>query len=462
MSSKSFRHFTRKQQFLRHGHSENEKCAEDGCWEYAPFGGGGKGGGAGQLCLNHYLRQLQALRKRAYTPGSEKKTAGDEKRESIFSADALLGAAGRGLDNTSKRRRLVFEILSSEESYVQTLDCAARYLRFLRAYSERKRAVLANDEFEALFANLEAVLELHRQVLGDLGTLQADHKLVTPALGELFVRVAPFFRMYTTYVVNYETVPAAMAKCMKQPKFAAFVDLHNAGEAQTLSSLLIAPVQRLPRYLMLLRGVEETSDDGKHHKMLSSVREALDRLTAITSEVNEEFRRREARERVVTIQSLMHERVTLVTPTRYHVHDGTLRKKYGSRWTVRHSRACYVFLFSDLAVYASPPSRGNSKVHYQGSMPLRTASVAVLPPSEKVKKGCEHGFVLRGRPKDLTFYAGSEEDRDQWVKLLAERIRVVKMNMSTLRVSVIAEDAAEDAAAASRMQAGASRRSVEH
>ena len=61
--------------------------------------------------------------------------------------------------------------------------------------------------------------------------------------------------MYNQYGNNYESSIEKLNECMKNPAFAAAVERCNESHelGNKIEALLIAPIQRIPRYLLLLR-----------------------------------------------------------------------------------------------------------------------------------------------------------------------------------------------------------------
>jgi hypothetical protein len=61
-------------------------------------------------------------------------------------------------------------------------------------------------------------------------------------------------------------------------------------EGLTLESFLIMPVQRLPRYLLLLKGVLDTCKPAE--PLHAEVARALEMVTQVTNHINDSFRMR--------------------------------------------------------------------------------------------------------------------------------------------------------------------------
>merc|ERR1712137_849715 len=107
-------------------------------------------------------------------------------------------------------------------------------------------------------------------------------------LGDIFVKMAPFFRIYNKYQNNYEHALQVLERCQKDEIFNQFVDAIDAvvkaevkDEKATvkLESLIIMPVQRIPRIILLLGELQRKTPDTHPDKdILGQAIEALDEV----------------------------------------------------------------------------------------------------------------------------------------------------------------------------------------
>lgn len=86
----------------------------------------------------------------------------------------------------------------------------------------------------------------------------ASPHLTSPGFHDVCcVRYPSFLALYSTYVTNYPTSIAAMKRLQSEDRrFAAFLNKQKQNErcaGLDLTSFLIMPVQRVPRYKMLVR-----------------------------------------------------------------------------------------------------------------------------------------------------------------------------------------------------------------
>lgn len=147
-----------------------------------------------------------------------------------------------------------------------------------------------------LFFTVEQILNIQKSVLDQL-TVEIQHPPKgTPCIGTVMKSMSPFFKMYTEYVNNYDTANDLYMKLKEKKKgFAQFLDKQYANPqcaGLDLPSFLIQPVQRIPRYRLLLQDiVKNTPEDHIDYKNLSF---ALTTILDVAQLVNDRKKESEA------------------------------------------------------------------------------------------------------------------------------------------------------------------------
>ena len=130
-------------------------------------------------------------------------------------------------------------------------------------------------------------MHLNTQFLSELQTRASNHKsdgpseLPLPSLcfGEAFLQFSPLFKLYGEYASYHEAASEAIEEFEKSSSAAPFLraveaDPRSAG--QSLQSYLIMPVQRVPRYKLLLAElIKRTLED---HPDFASLEMALEHV----------------------------------------------------------------------------------------------------------------------------------------------------------------------------------------
>ena len=150
------------------------------------------------------------------------------------------------------------------------------------------------------------------------------------------------------------------------PKFSSFLINQSSNLAdnfaqQSLESLLILPIQRLPRYELLLRDIIKHT--WKEHKEYELLQQALKAVNEMTNVINESKRQAENMDTALDLQ----QRITnlsedLIQPHRKYMHTGTLTEiELGKSVAPRT-----LFLFSDILIISAEKIRKFSNIsHYE-------------------------------------------------------------------------------------------------
>jgi len=128
------------------------------------------------------------------------------------------------------------------------------YKKPLEGSSASLKPILAKEEVEALFSNVELILNLNKELLKRIQK-KMETWTDTTVIGDVFLTISPFLKSYTQYCNNY---PNAMGLYNKKKtthqKFGKFIETMRPQTGNLeLSSYFLLPVQRIPRYKMLLQ-----------------------------------------------------------------------------------------------------------------------------------------------------------------------------------------------------------------
>jgi len=181
--------------------------------------------------------------------------------------------------------------LESERKYARTLS----EIIAVFATPIVNQSLLSPEEVKKLFLNITEIYNFHVSLLAKL---EDRMKEWTPRqlLGDVLLGLNISMSIYQDYINSYDpTILPALININK--KFASFVERKYSPEnsssgSKYLESLLITPVQRLPRYEMLLKDLmRNTLSDHPDYKGLSdayrstkNVNDVLNRKRGIVEE----------------------------------------------------------------------------------------------------------------------------------------------------------------------------------
>eukprot|EP00938_MAST-03A_sp_MAST-3A-sp1_P006416 g6416.t1 len=309
------------------------------------------------------------------------------------------------------RNHVAGEVYSTERAYVTNLKILqSRYVDPLREASKTSLPILSASDVATLFSTLEAVPKLNERFVEDVGKRVKNwHALQT--IGDVFDEYAPFFKTYLVYVQCFEKMSKRLLVLRKEnERFRMFLEyLEMKERLPPLQSLLIMPVQRIPRYQLLIRDlIKNTHDTHPDYKLLNK---ALGKIANTAKHINDSMNRQKRALKLYEIQGLFlpHKKMPpIVAPNREHIKDGPLRKLN------RHGEVdgLNFWLFTDVLVYGLFNMRKNAYEFRRMITPIG-CEIAVY-------KGYANGLKIASTEKSLILFAWTEEEQQEWLKAIQE------------------------------------------
>jgi len=190
------------------------------------------------------------------------------------------------------RKQIVTEIYTTEQKYVGALlDMSERYRRPLNKLASDPESGVTRDDIKVIFANVEQIRNVNVELFKQISTRYRDWDSTT-LIGDAFMDVAPFLKMYTVYGSNYEHGEKRFLDLLSSNKrMAEVIAQADKGHDLKLPHLLIMPVQRIPRYNLLLADlIRQTPTDHPDYENLLKAHEAT---SAVATHLNKMVRQAE-------------------------------------------------------------------------------------------------------------------------------------------------------------------------
>eukprot|EP01100_Stratorugosa_tubuloviscum_P000667 TRINITY_DN1148_c0_g1_i1.p1 TRINITY_DN1148_c0_g1~~TRINITY_DN1148_c0_g1_i1.p1 ORF type:complete len:886 (-),score=402.98 TRINITY_DN1148_c0_g1_i1:64-2721(-) len=253
----------------------------------------------------------------------------------------------------SHRDRVIKELWSTEKTYVTNLQVLIRLLSLLKG--KKHANTFSEEERKKIFQNIELISPLNESFITELTEILSKWGR-TKAVGDLLQRWLKFFKIYTDYCNNYEQAIACLQKIEKRKDVSSFLKACDT-ETQGLkiTALLIMPVQRIPRYVLLIK--EFNKHTPENHPDSTAIGQALKQAAEITGQTNENVRSHEQGVRFLEMAnnpkkyigfgSLPASHRHLISDMECTIQVGLLEKTYN-----------WMLLLSDLLVFASIDKKG--------------------------------------------------------------------------------------------------------
>ncbi|GAB5372076.1 hypothetical protein AAMO2058_001634600, partial [Amorphochlora amoebiformis] len=261
-----------------------------------------------------------------------------------------------------RRSRILMEIVTSEKKYLTCLRLLETGYKIPMERMTRKLGIKQAD-VSAIFGNLTAIIDLHTMICREMEkNLQESPKILA--------KHSSFFLVYVefsnTYLVGIRRLQTLQKKSKKFREFLAtsatsrmtLGSTKKSTQLLDISSYLIMPIQRLPRYELLLRELLSHTP-GSSTSQRRDIEAALVAVGSAASKLNETKRSAESSERLGAVyKTLKHKpkEFKLLAPGRVLLHESpvtltckTFRKKKNSSVEIV-GKSGYLFLCSDIMV----------------------------------------------------------------------------------------------------------------
>ena len=228
--------------------------------------------------------------------------------------DSDLRNFNKELESISDKK--INEILDSEARFVATItELQTKYLdRLYEIFGSGpknkdaiKALVITQDETNQIFEQLPGIVRFSQQLLQKLELISLVRKQPMTGegraihIGRAFLEMAPKLHVYAPAITSYQqsltVLNEAMNRRKPSNKQTDFIQLWEKVTAsndilrgQQLQAVLITPMQRIPRYKMLL---EQLVKDCDHPDSVAVVQEALDLFSSAAKNMNEALRKHE-------------------------------------------------------------------------------------------------------------------------------------------------------------------------
>lgn len=183
-----------------------------------------------------------------------------------------------------KRALIVQELVTTERSYLESL------MRLVTQFMVPcvGECVISTEDAQLLFSNTESLYKLHSEFLSYLEEAYTSDG----SIGKLFVQFGPMLRLYKEYAAEHDKALVTLERLVNKVTFVDFcktpMGVDEASPESVylhIASLLITPIQRIPRYLLLFKDLIAHTDPSSEE--YANLEKAAALLSEIATEVNQ-------------------------------------------------------------------------------------------------------------------------------------------------------------------------------
>ncbi|XP_006727766.1 FYVE, RhoGEF and PH domain-containing protein 4 [Leptonychotes weddellii] len=291
--------------------------------------------------------------------------------------------------NEQKLHKIANELLLTERAYVNRLDLLDQVF-YCKLLEEANRGSFPAEMVNKIFSNISSINAFHSKFLLPELEKRMQEWETTPRIGDILQKLAPFLKMYGEYVKGFDNAMELVKNMTERvPQFKSVVEEIQKQKicgSLTLQHHMLEPVQRIPRYEMLLK-------------------DYLRKLPSDSPDWNDAKMRLE----IATLR------------TQWTVDDRSLG--FSSR------------NFNNMLLYCVPRfSLVGSKFTVRTRVGIDGMKIV-----ETHNEEYPHTFQVSGKERTLELQASSEQDKEEWIKALQETIDAFHQRHETFR-NAIAKD----------------------
>lgn len=303
------------------------------------------------------------------------------------STDSKSSESSQDTTPVDHRTKVAREIVATEQTYVESLGfLQTHFMQHLFAVLDgtapsgalnasgeaidaskgapKLQALPPADQLRTMVPKtFEAILGFNEMFSKELRESGAD------AVGKVFLKFLSFLKIYSDYASDYQTALNNYNRLMREsPTLAAKLEERKTNSPSKLrfEDYIIMPVQRVPRYLLLLgeliKHTPNTHDD--YQALVTSERA----ISEIVTSINEAVRKSNGARRLRDLEEKGVNVDRLITPTRFLVREGAVKVTEGARGKIalldgkkpmtdsiskkdKKKEAKHFFLFNDILVH---------------------------------------------------------------------------------------------------------------
>uniref|UniRef100_A0A8C8SL50 Rho guanine nucleotide exchange factor 16 n=1 Tax=Pelusios castaneus TaxID=367368 RepID=A0A8C8SL50_9SAUR len=344
-----------------------------------------------------------------------------------------------------KRQEAIFEIITSEFSYMHSLGILVCH--FMK--SEELRGTMTQTEHHHLFSNISDILNISKSFFEDLEKRHQENVLIPDISDILEDHVSNHFNPYVIYCSNEVYQQRTLQKLLNTNTMfkETLKQIERKPECGGLpmSSFLILPMQRVTRLPLLMDTVCQKTN--VYSTTYEAATQALKAISKLVKKCNEGAHTMERTEQMYTLQKQLEfgkiKPFPLISASRWLLkrgelslplaeESGTFRKGFGRP-------NCYLFLFNDVLILTKKKSEESYAVMDYAKLDqitvekIESPDTPSSPPGKPGSSGAARspwsGHLFRvimkrnseGKQEKVVLSAESLSDRARWITALMHR-----------------------------------------
>ncbi|XP_032195669.1 FYVE, RhoGEF and PH domain-containing protein 2 isoform X4 [Mustela erminea] len=330
-----------------------------------------------------------------------------------------------------EEKRIVQELLETEKAYVARLHLLDQVFFQELLREARASKAFPEDVVRLIFSNISSIYQFHAQFFLPELQRRLDDWTATPRIGDVIQKLAPFLKMYSEYVKNFERAAELLASWTdKSAPFQEVITRIQSSEASsslTLQHHMLEPVQRIPRYELLLKEYVQKLPAQAPDR--ADAQKALDMIFLAAQHSNAAITEMERLQDLWDVYQRLGLEDDIVDPSNTLLREGPVLKISFRRSDPMER---YLFLFNNMLLYCIP-----KVIQVGAQFQVRTRiDVAGMKVRELTDAEFPHSFLVSGKQRTLELQARSQEEMISWIQACQAAIDQIEKRNETFKAAV--------------------------
>ncbi|XP_006898944.1 PREDICTED: LOW QUALITY PROTEIN: FYVE, RhoGEF and PH domain-containing protein 1 [Elephantulus edwardii] len=353
----------------------------------------------------------------------------DEEKDREIPVSSMERQESVELTMQQKVFHIANELLQTEKAYVSRLHLLDQVFCARLLEEARNRSSFPTDVVHGIFSNICSIYCFHQQFLLPELEKRMEEWDRYPRIGDILQKLAPFLKMYGEYVKNFDrAVELVNTWTERSTQFKIIIHEVQKEEAcgnLTLQHHMLEPVQRIPRYELLLKDYLLKLPHGSPDS--SDAQKSLELIATAAEHSNAAIRKMERMHKLLKVYELLGGEEDIVSPTKELIKEGHILKLSAKNGTTQDR---YLILFNDRLLYCVPRLRllgqkfsVRARIDVDG-MELKESSNVNLPRT----------FLVSGKQRSLELQARTEEEKKDWVQAINSTLLKHEQTLETFKL----------------------------
>ncbi|KAM4020354.1 FYVE, RhoGEF and PH domain-containing protein 1 isoform 2-T2 [Anomaloglossus baeobatrachus] len=321
------------------------------------------------------------------------------------------------------------ELLQTEKAYVSRLHLLDQVFCARLMEEAATKGSFPGEVVMGIFSNICSIYCFHQQFLLPELEKRMQEWDSNPRIGDILQKLAPFLKMYGEYVKNFDrAMELVNTWTERSSQFKGIIQEVQKEEAcgnLTLQHHMLEPVQRIPRYELLLKDyLQKLAEDSRDRR---DAEKSLDLIATAAEHSNAAIRKMERMHKLLKVYELLGGEEDIVNPTNELIKEGHILKLSAKNGTTQDR---YLILFNDRLLYCVPKLRligqkysVRARIDVEG-MELKHSSSPNLTRT----------FLVSGKQRSLELQARTEEEKKDWIQAIEATMSRHEQTMETYKL----------------------------